>query len=193
MEWTLYSSGEKMRDEFRIVSNFYTPEQLVEFNKYLERDAEKCGAEDKPSGDASKTLDAYTVHWGHAKDYLGKLEELTHHLNHYHFGLDIYLMTGYDCINYNVYTADKLSEYTWHKDGRLDAVSDIKLTVILNASTEAYEGGDFELFLNGPKKVLGFEPGSFIVFPSWIQHRVTPVTKGVRKTVSFWIQGPRFK
>jgi hypothetical protein len=193
VEWLVCGSDKKMRDEFRIVSNFYTQDQLLDINTYLEKDSEKCGAKDEPSADARKTLDAHTVFWGHAKEYLGKMEELTHHLNRYHFGLDIYLMTGYDCINYNVYTADKQSEYTWHKDGRLDAVSDIKLTVILNASTESYEGGDFEFFLNGPQKVLGFEPGSFIIFPSWIQHRVTPVTKGVRKTVSFWIQGPRFK
>ena len=34
--------------------------------------------------------------------------------------------------------------------------------------------------------------GTVIVFPSWIQHRVTPVTSGTRKSVSLWLIGPKF-
>jgi PKHD-type hydroxylase len=37
------------------------------------------------------------------------------------------------------------------------------------------------------------EPGSLLVFPSYIQHRVTPVTKGERVTISRWLSGPNFK
>ena len=35
--------------------------------------------------------------------------------------------------------------------------------------------------------------GSVIVFPSFVWHRVKPVTKGVRYSVVAWYGGPPFK
>jgi PKHD-type hydroxylase len=35
--------------------------------------------------------------------------------------------------------------------------------------------------------------GSVLLFPSWILHRVTPVTKGVRKSIVVWVTGPKFR
>ena len=35
--------------------------------------------------------------------------------------------------------------------------------------------------------------GSVIVFPSCMEHRVTPITKGTRYSVVCWFVGPPFK
>jgi PKHD-type hydroxylase len=35
--------------------------------------------------------------------------------------------------------------------------------------------------------------GSIVVFPSFIEHKVTPVTKGVRYTAVTWANGPSFR
>ena len=48
------------------------------------------------------------------------------------------------------------------------------MTVVLN---DDYEGGEFEFLGNGTIKE---KMGTVIVFPSYMQHRVLPVTKGVR-------------
>jgi PKHD-type hydroxylase len=32
-----------------------------------------------------------------------------------------------------------------------------------------------------------------IIFPSFMIHRVAPVTKGKRKSVVVWVTGPKFK
>jgi PKHD-type hydroxylase len=32
-----------------------------------------------------------------------------------------------------------------------------------------------------------------VTFPSWVMHRVTPVTKGVRYSLIAWIVGPRWR
>ena len=37
------------------------------------------------------------------------------------------------------------------------------------------------------------QKGTIIIFPSFIRHRVTPVTKGVRKSLVVWVDGPRFR
>jgi PKHD-type hydroxylase len=37
------------------------------------------------------------------------------------------------------------------------------------------------------------ERGVVIAFPSYVLHRVTPITSGTRKSVVIWITGPKFK
>ena len=59
-----------------------------------------------------------------------------------------------------------------------------------------YEGGVFELtdadFTKQDKFNLK-QKGSVLIFPSFIKHRVTPVTKGERKSLVGWIEGPSFR
>ena len=65
---------------------------------------------------------------------------------------------------------------------------------MINLSEEYYEGGDFILFHGGKfKEISEFSsPGSSIMFKSGLPHKVTPVTKGIRKTISLWLTGPKF-
>jgi PKHD-type hydroxylase len=100
------------------------------------------------------------------------------------------------------YTKDGF--YDWHKDGigshgdfnfskmRLlhneYSVRKLSMTIVLNSD---YEGGDFEI-LGDMEKVPRFEEGSIIVFPSFLDHRVTPVTKGIRYSLVAWFVGPPF-
>ena len=58
-----------------------------------------------------------------------------------------------------------------------------------------YEGGDFQL-RDGTGEGLDnsiYNRGSILVFPSFLLHRVTPVTSGTRKTLVAWFEGKRFK
>ena len=81
-----------------------------------------------------------------------------------------------------------------HHDESRNICSDTKLTVIINLSDKKYEGGQLGLFRNEPILVKELnEPGSVIMFKSPISHRVLPVIKGERKTLVFFMEGPRFK
>jgi PKHD-type hydroxylase len=67
--------------------------------------------------------------------------------------------------------------------------------VIQLTDPSEYEGGDFEIdsqYPQLPKEEIR-EKGSVLVFPSFIPHRVTPVTKGVRRSLVSWIEGPKFR
>ena len=58
-----------------------------------------------------------------------------------------------------------------------------------------YEGGNFEIQNSGATKKQLFEmkkKGSVIIFPSFLQHRVTPVTKGKRLSLTGWAIGAKF-
>ena len=86
--------------------------------------------------------------------------------------------------------------YDWHYDvnWEQDLAYDRKLSIVIQLSSpEHYEGGDFE-FQGGLPQVEGFrERGSVLVFPSYLTHRVTKVTKGVRHSLVNWMEGPRWR
>jgi PKHD-type hydroxylase len=69
---------------------------------------------------------------------------------------------------------------------------DRKITAILVLSDPSeYTGGSLE-FEDG-QVYTNIAKGSLITFPSYIRHKVTPVTKGIRVAIVFWAEGPRFK
>ena len=88
--------------------------------------------------------------------------------------------------------------YDWHIDTFLDTPNAFhrKLSVTVQLSNgDDYEGGDFQL-RDGTGEGLDnsiYNRGSILVFPSFLLHRVTPVTSGTRKTLVAWFEGKRFK
>lgn len=72
-----------------------------------------------------------------------------------------------------------------------------KLSVVVQLTDpEEYEGGELEFEeVNHDEKTkqLIRQKGTVIVFPSYMRHRVTPVTKGERKSLVTWIEGPAWR
>tara|TARA_R110000851_G_scaffold151107_1_gene292179 strand:+ start:658 stop:1233 length:576 start_codon:yes stop_codon:yes gene_type:complete len=81
--------------------------------------------------------------------------------------------------------------YNWHTDiGRGDASNrKISLSIILN---DDYEGGELAFFINGEQSISP-EVGDAVAFPSFLPHRVTPLTKGIRWSLVCWITGDPFR
>ena len=92
------------------------------------------------------------------------------------------------------YTKDGF--YGWHVDGtgshtELDGEGNtrkLSMSVILNSD---YKGGDLEM-RDLENKVPRLEEGSIIVFPSFVEHRVAPVTEGIRYSLVSWFVGPPY-
>lgn len=117
---------------------------------------------------------------------------IARNLNGQIFNFDI---TGFlDNFQYTVYTANN-DHYNWHTD-QINGVSTAprKLSFVLQLSDpDEYEGGDLELLLSADPVKLKKQKGLVCAFPSWTLHRVTPVTKGIRKTLVVWVVGPKFR
>ena len=47
--------------------------------------------------------------------------------------------------------------------------------------------------INQKKVKAPREKGTIVVFPSFVQHRVTPITKGVRQSIVGWVSGPPYR
>ena len=74
-------------------------------------------------------------------------------------------------------------------------VRKLSMTVLLN---DNYEGGEFQFATLNNEKCKIDTPkfnttGSIVVFPSDMEHRIAPVTKGIRYSLVVWFLGPPFK
>jgi len=105
----------------------------------------------------------------------------------YHFRLSEII----ENIQYTVYDASDQGYYDWHLDmGPGKARRKLSLVCQLSDPSE-YEGGELQIH-NGQVTVPEKEKGVIILFPSYLLHRVTPVTKGTRRSLVLWIDGPAF-
>lgn len=70
-----------------------------------------------------------------------------------------------------------------------------KLSIILQLTDETeYSGGDVEAIFSIERPMpLPRKQGTLIAFPSYVLHRVTPVTTGKRNSLVGWITGNPFK
>lgn len=98
-------------------------------------------------------------------------------------------------IQYTEYRGDNTGHYDWHADVSwiADTLFDRKLSMSIQLSeSDEYSGGDFELRNTSLPEGLR-DRGSVIIFPSYLLHRVTPVSAGLRRSLVTWVEGPRWR
>lgn len=104
-----------------------------------------------------------------------------------------FIITGVESTQIGRYEAEGF--YDWHIDSYVPNAQGIqrKLSAILFLSNpDEYEGGELNIKAEGIK-TLKPPKGSIIVFPSVLEHMVSPVTEGVRYTAVSWATGPAFR
>lgn len=83
-------------------------------------------------------------------------------------------------------------KYDWHMDLGLGENSSRKLSLSIQLSVlDDYSGGDLEFqnIENSAERAIG----TLVAFPSFLQHRVTPVISGTRSSLVAWIHGRPFR
>ncbi|MEY8837834.1 2OG-Fe(II) oxygenase [Cribrihabitans sp. XS_ASV171] len=93
------------------------------------------------------------------------------------------------------YGAERQGHFTWHADiGDGPVAARRKLTMVVQLSEAgAYEGGALQIMPSAQEVEAIRERGSATLFPSFLLHRVTPVTRGERHSLTIWAHGPRFR
>ena len=127
----------------------------------------------------------------------------------------------YDIDNATIqYTKYDLEDYyDWHKDGDVDTC--YKQNIIANSGANlandqvmtrgecvrklsfslqltnpnTYNGGNLEFKSSETNEIITApkEQGTLIVFDSRIEHRVSPIESGTRKSIVGWVVGPRWR
>lgn len=113
-------------------------------------------------------------------------------LNNHCWNYELY---GFDTIQYTIYKPGDF--YNWHMDSHLGPSNSsepprkLSATILLN---DNFEGGEFQFYMGDHEpQSVEMKAGSLIVFPSFLYHRVAPVTKGIRNSLVAWVLGPKFK
>lgn len=129
-----------------------------------------------------------------------KLNYVIDQLNLQYYNFDL---NGYDSFQYTEYEGTELGKYDFHMDtimgdkmpNDMYETRKLSLTMCLNEPGVDFEGGDFQVCTGQEKdaETVTLKKGRIIVFPSFIVHRVSPVTKGKRKSLVIWVTGPKFK
>ena len=127
------------------------------------------------------------IHWLHTR-----LSEMVLQINAQFYRYDLYGLN--EAFQYTVYEGAEGGYYGWHVDMGEKRYEPRKISLSLQLSDPSdYEGGDLVLEAGDASHQAEKSRGTLIAFPSYVLHRVVPVTSGVRKSLVIWVAGPEFR
>lgn len=119
-----------------------------------------------------------------------RLTDVITELNNKFFNFDLWgIQEGLQFTNYKA----PAGKYDSHVDRFYNGIIR-KLSVTIQLSDEKnYDGGDLELLFEDKPIKMKRQQGRLVIFPSFVLHRVTPVTHGERNSLVAWVTGNNFK
>ena len=168
-------------------------DKLIELGQSKGLEFGKIGSHEVPINEIRKSNVSWILPSDSVETYQ-KLTAVVKNLNPKFYGFDLYGFV--ESLQFTEYKEPD-DHYTWHVDTSFSGSITRKLTVVLQLSDpDDYEGGDLEIstgrFEDSCSQAKR-EQGTVIVFPTFMMHRVTPVTKGTRYSLVGWVTGPQFK
>jgi PKHD-type hydroxylase len=158
---------------------------------------QKGGVGSGPQGKVDKKARDSDIMWlmqDQNSDWIfQKFGHLVSLVNYDHF---MYNIDGFEAFQYTVYKAKNKQHYDWHIDAdntSANYIRKISASIILT-DPDDYDGGELQVVPHGrvddpfsvkPKR------GDVVFFSSWMPHRVSPVTSGIRKSLVCWVMGER--
>jgi len=152
------------------------------------------GTEDATVFNNSESVRRSQVGWIDNRELLENLHHLVTIANSELFAFDVHKVAP---IQFTKYSSDDSGWYDWHHDVDYASTKAFsrKLSVTVQLSDpRAYAGGDLQFSeCENPDSEVLRAKGTAIVFPSYLRHRVTPVTSGRRYSLVSWFEGPRWR
>ena len=138
------------------------------------------------------------IHWMTEGNNLQKLfpvyKELTSKVRDINNRNWRYVIDGWEPFQYTEYDESYNGHYDWHIDHQQKNPFEPnirRLSFSLGISgIDEYEGGDLHIKMRSKENVFKLDRGEIVIFPSWMLHKVSPVTKGRRRVIVGWGEGP---
>ena len=151
--------------------------------------------------DGDEDLDAIRsskIHWMTDNRYQDTLvplyQELTSKIREVNDRQWRWMIDGWEAFQYSEYDESYKGHYDWHIDYTMktpDQPLSRKISFSLGISEkDEYEGGELMTKMNTNENSYKLDKGELFLFPSWMLHKVTPVTKGKRRVIVGWGLGP---
>ena len=174
----------------------FTPEQcqkIIDSGRRQKPQQAQVGM-NKPGGGIDTKKRTTTISWLPFKEMepmYNDINKFIQQANRNHFGFENVKIT--EQAQFTEYPEGGF--YDWHMDTDVNMqyeppVRKISMTLLLSPEDQ-FEGGDLELM--APGKRANMKQGHAIIFASFLNHRVAPVTKGVRQSLVMWFGGDPFK
>ena len=98
-----------------------------------------------------------------------------------------------DNIQYTEYEGNG-GHYDWHLDIGPGSISHRKISIVIQLSDpDDYVGGDLQIMTGSEYTTIPRGKGNVVIFPSFLLHRVVPLTSGNRKSLVLWVGGGHYK
>jgi len=175
-------------------TNAFTLEELDTIktigNSYPKQSAEVGGGEDSQVSDYRKSEISWIPEEPNNQWVYDKIAQYAISANKEMWNFDIW---GYhDALQFTNYYGDG-GHYDWHADLG-PGISNRKLSVVLQLSDpKDYVGGELQMNTGGGITSVAKEYGSLCFFPSFVLHRVTPLTSGTRTSLVTWLCGANLR
>ena len=174
--------GRKLFDD-KIISD------IEEYISHQELEKAKVLHMNRKSADKARSS---MIHWMNNEDYKDFLmpiyDIISRNVRMINDGMWRYNYGGYGVFQYSEYTEG--DHFNWHIDQIEIKGESRKVSFSIGISDESeYEGGDLAFKAAEEEDYYKIGRGDIIAFPSWMLHKVTPVTKGKRRVLVGWGEG----
>ena len=174
----------------------FTPEQcqkIIDAGRRQKPQQAQVGM-NRPEGGIDTKKRTTTISWLPFDEMRPMYEDLNNFIqkaNRNHFGFEDVEIT--EQAQFTEYPEGGF--YDWHIDTDVNMkheppVRKISMTLLLSPENQ-FEGGDLELM--APGKRANMKQGHAVIFASFLNHRVAPVTRGVRQSLVMWFGGTPFR
>ena len=167
---------------------------------------EKCNKLEKHEGDInehgefnSKSIRKSKIAWVHDHNIKNIIYDLGCFINYNAFWFNLYSNSNTFDVQFTEYSEEYEGTYDWH----LDSISnnpyifDRKLSIILLLNSMAdYEGGNICIKTGQNTQnddLMNLSKGTVVAFPSFLLHKIEPITKGTRNSLVAWLNGPAWQ
>ncbi|MEH6591241.1 MAG: 2OG-Fe(II) oxygenase [Halioglobus sp.] len=191
---------EKMRGRESFVTRLSTPcftsaqiSQLIALVNAEAKTAE-IGHADSAYLQADQDMRRSSVVWLLEENYpwvYQTMREIAKNVNDNYYMYDINPYNG--PVQIAMYDESNQGHFDWHMDTLpSDMTRKLSISIPLNNKIE-FEGGQLEFKTGNALMEVEQVAGVPVVFPSWLPHRVSPVTKGRRYSMVSWFLGPQWR
>lgn len=181
-------------DNYYWFENGFTADELSdieELTKTIEFQTANVGQHNAVTSDHRKSKIKWCPQTDSFKWVYDKLQNMIFEANEMMWKMNITHMR--EEIQYTEYYDNNSGGYDWHMDCGKGIQNQRKISVTVQLSDpDEYEGGDLQ-FNIGKEITAPRGKGNVVIFPSFFLHRVTPVTKGTRKSFVLWVGGEPYR
>ena len=175
------------------VKNIFSERFLFDIDEYAShQQLENGGTGTIEDPNNSIELRSTKIHWMTNEKYKDSLlpiyQEIGAIVRRINDSMWGYSYNGYESFQYSEYEVG--DHFNWHNDQANFTGPTRKISFSLGLSnSNEYEGGDLVIKTSFKENHYKLDRGDIIVFPSWVLHKVTSVTKGKRRVVVGWGEG----